>query len=96
MTIGEWIDRSGPPVPATFRRLLDAEGAVSTEALLQAAEREAPACRTGVPRDRASAFSLLGADAYITYACLWAVQYGGTSQDLRGMTTRVAEAAWRE
>ena len=96
MTIGEWIDRSGRPVPAAFRRLLDAEGAVSTEALLQAAEGEAPTCSTGVPRDRASAFSLLGADAYITYACLWAVQNGGTSQDLRGMTTQVAEAAWRE
>ena len=96
MTIGEWIDQTGRPVPAAFRQLLDAEGAVSTETLLQAAEREAPACSTRIPRDRASAFSLLGADAYITYACLWAVQNGGASQDLRGMTTRVAEAAWRE
>ncbi len=96
MTIGEWIDRSGRPVPAALRRLLDAEGVVSAERLLQAAEREAPACSTGVPRDQASAFSLLGADAYITYACLWAVQNGGASRDLRGMTTRVAEAGWRE
>lgn len=95
MTIAEWIDRSGRSVPAAFRPSLDAEGTASAEALLQASEREARACRPEVSRDRAAAFSLLGADAYITYACLWAVRNGGGSEDLEKMTTRVA-APWRE
>ena len=93
MTIGEWIDRSGRSVPAVFRRLLDADGAVSAEALLQAAEREAPAWSAGARRDRGAALCLLRADAYITYACLWVVRSGGVSRDLRWMTRRVAAAA---
>ncbi len=96
MTIGEWIDRSGRPVPAPLRTLLDAEGTVSAEALLRAAERGASVGGTGLPRSRAAAFSLLGADAYITYACLWTVRHGGRAQDLRNMAARVASAAWRE
>lgn len=96
MTIAEWIDRSGRPVPAAFRPSLDAEGTASAEALLQAAQRKARACTPGVQRDRAAAFSLLCADAYITSACLWAVRNGGGSRDLGRMTTRVADAAWRE
>ena len=97
MTIGEWIDRSGRPVPAPLRRLLEAGGTVSAEALLLAAEREASIGGTGVPRSRAAAFSLLGADSYITYACLWAVRDSDSShQDLTGMTSRVAGAAWGE
>ena len=96
MTIGEWIDRSGRPVPKPLRALLDAEGAVSAEALLQAAEREASRGGSGLPRSRAAAFSLLGADAYITCACLWTVRHGGRSHDLKRMATRVARAPWRE
>lgn len=96
MTIGEWIDRSGRPVPAPLRTLLGAEGTVSAEALLRAAEREASRGGTGLPRSRAAALALLGADAYITYACLWTVRHGGRSQDLKGMATRVAGAGWRE
>lgn len=96
MTIDEWIDRNGRPVPEPLRTSLDAEGTVSAEALLRAAERAASVAETGVPRSRAAAFSLLGADSYITYACLWAVRHSGSSQDLRRMTSRVAGAAWRE
>lgn len=96
MTIAEWIDGSGRTVPAVLRRSLDAPGPVSAEALLRAAEWKASIARAGSARSRAAAFSLLGADAYITYACLWAVRNTGGSQDLRRMTTRVAGAAWRE
>jgi len=96
MTIGEWIDRSGRPVPGPFRSLLHAEGTVSGEALLQAAEREASRGGTGLARSRAAAFSLLGADAYITYACLWTVRQGGRSHDLKSMAARVAGAPWGE
>ena len=96
MTIGEWIDRGGRPVPAPLRMSLDARGTVSAEALLRAAERQASIGRTGLPRSRAAAFSLLGADAYITYACLWTVRQGGRSRDLKSMAARVAGGPWRE
>ncbi len=96
MTIGEWIDRSGRPVPAPLRTLLDADGTASAESLLQAAEREASRGGTGLPRSRAAALALLGADAYITYACLWTVRHGGRSRDLKSMARRVAGAPWRD
>lgn len=96
MTIGEWIERSGRPVPAPFRALLNAKKTVSAEALVQAAERAASVGGAGHSRSRAAAFSLLGADAYITYACLWTVRHGGRSHDLKSMATRVAGGPWRD
>ena len=96
MTIGEWVDGSGRTVPAVLRRSLDARGPVSAETLLRAAEREASIAGAGSARSRAAAFSLLGADAYITYACLWTVRNAGRSHDLKGMTARIAGAPWQE
>ena len=96
MTIGEWIDQHQRPVPPALRRHLTAEGSVSADALLQAAEGEARNSAAGSRRDREAAFSLLAADAYITYACFWEVQNDGDSQALRDITERVAGAGWRE
>ena len=96
MTIGEWVDGSGRSVPDVLRRSLDAPGPVSAETLLRAAERVASIARAGSPRSRAAAFSLLGADAYVTYACLWTVRNAGRSHDLKGMTARIAGAPWQE
>ena len=96
MTIDEWIDRGRRPVPTALRPVLRSGGEASVDAFLKAAESEASRSVAGAPRDRDAAFALLGADAYITYACLWAVQNSGASQDLRRMTRRVAGAPWRE
>lgn len=96
MAIGEWIDRRARPVPPPLRRHLTADGAVSADALLQAAEAEVRSCAAGSRRDRGAAFSLLAADAYITYACLRVVQQDGDCRSLRHITARVASAGWRE
>ena len=86
MTIGEWIDRRTLPVPAAFRPYLHADGPVSCTALLAAAETRLEVCARSGRRDRTAAFSLLAADAYITYACLQAILAGGESEALREIT----------
>ena len=91
MTISEWIDGRRRPVPDAFRSRLDAEGLVSLEALLDAAEAELHACEGGASSDRAAAFSLLAADAYFTYACLWAMTEGDAG-DLGRIAERIAQA----
>lgn len=89
MTIAEWIDRQDRPVPAAFRSVLDAEGPVSLANVLAAAETQMAAYTTGEMRSRAAGFALLAADAYLTYACLWAVrESGGTA--LGEITERIA------
>ncbi|MDE2762940.1 MAG: hypothetical protein OXQ94_00645 [Gemmatimonadota bacterium] len=91
MTIAEWIDRRGRPVPAAFRPYLKAEGPVSLDALIGAAEAELHACAGGASGDRAAAFSLLAADAYFSYACIWALTEGDAC-DLRIIAERIVRA----
>ena len=76
MTIGDWIDTRGGSVPLALRSRLRAQGQVSLVALLDAAMVELETVERGDPADRATAFSLLAADAYVTYACLWEVTEG--------------------
>lgn len=89
MTIAEWIDRQDRPVPAAFRSFLNAEGPVSITDLLSAAEAEVLAYATGDMRSRDAGFTLLAADAYLTYACLLAVREGG-GVALGEITERIA------
>ena len=89
MTIAEWIDRRDRPVPAAFRSFLNAEGPVSLANLLAAAETEMHAYTTGDARNRDAGFALLAADAYLTYACLWAVRESGGAA-LADITERIA------
>jgi len=91
VTVGEWIDGCARPVPDAFRSRLNAEGPASLDVLIAAAEAELRACAGGAARDRASAFSLLAADAYITYACLWAITEGSPG-DLRRIAGRISRA----
>lgn len=91
MTIGAWIDGCGRPLPDAFRRHLTAEGPVSLDALLDAAEAELRACAGGAATERAAAFSLLAADAYVTYACLWALREGAPG-DLARIIERITRA----
>lgn len=96
LTIGEWVDRCERPVPEPLRRRLTADGPVSADTLVGAAEQEARTYPAGRRRDRDAAFGLLAADAYITYACLWLVQNDRGSDELKRVSRRVAGAAWRE
>lgn len=91
MTVGEWIDGRDRPVPAAFRSHLGAEDPVSLDALLEAAASKLSASCEGASSDRAAAFSLLAADAYVTYACLWTVTEGDTG-DLRRIAERIVQA----
>lgn len=95
MTIREWID-GRRPVPSALRPHLAAGHRVSADALLAAAEEAAKRCAPGSVREREAAFGLLAADAYVTYACLWAVLNDGSGHALRQMTRRVADTAWRD
>ena len=91
VTIGEWMDGRDRPVPDAFRCYLTATGPVSLDALLGEAEAEFRASGGGASRDRAAAFSLLAADAYLTYACLWAMTEGDAG-DLGCIAERVARS----
>ena len=94
MTIGEWIDRRERPVPPEFRPHLSASGPVSSDALLAAAERRVTGCGVENARDRRAAFSLLAADAYVTYACTLAMMEDTDASTLRGTARRVARGWW--
>ncbi len=95
MNIPAWIGRQGCQVPAEFRPRLLANGPVSPDALLAAAEREVACCAAGDPGDREAAFSLLAADAYVTYACQLALEDGADASRLMEMAQRVAQGWWR-
>ena len=92
MTIGDWIDGLDRQVPRALRKRLDAQGPVSLEALLDAAEVELRASGVGASPDRSAAFSLLAADAYVTYACLWAMTEGD-AEDLGRIADRIGRTA---
>lgn len=89
MTISDWIDRRDRPVPPAFRSLLDAETPASLANLLAAAEEEMRAYHASDPARRCAGFALLAADAYLTYACLWAVRESGGAA-LADITERIA------
>ncbi|MCY4399998.1 MAG: hypothetical protein OXE96_11745 [Gemmatimonadetes bacterium] len=90
MTIGEWIDQRDRRVPAALRSRLRADGTATLEALLSAAEAELEVCAGLANQDRAAAFALLAADAYLTYACLRAAAGRGCGDALREITRRTA------
>ena len=71
MTIAEWVSQRERRVPDAFQFGSRADAAVSLAALVDAAEEALSTC--GEDHDRRAAYALLAADAYITYACLWAV-----------------------
>ena len=92
MTIAEWISERERRVPDGFRFALRAGAPVSLATLVHAAEEALTAC--GDDDDRRAAYALLAADAYITYACLWAVLEGGDLGTLRDVGERVVRG-WR-
>ena len=98
VAIGEWIDAQRPSVPPVFRPHLKAAGPVSAATLMDAAEAAMRSCAERPPNDRAAAFSLLAADAHVTYACLQVLQEGGGSEELRGVTRTIGkiDVKWRE
>ncbi len=98
MNVGEWIEARNPPVPEAFRPYLQVQAGspVSLRGFLAAADAGIRACLEGDPKDQAAAFSLLAADAYITYACLWTLSEGGTAEELRKIARRTAELGGRQ
>lgn len=90
--IDRWIDEQHPPVPAVFRRHLSAREPVSASALLAAAETELRGYFRQNPGDREAAYSLLAADAYITFACLQIVKKRrGAGGELRRIARTIGE-----
>ena len=96
-TTRRWIDSREPPVPAAFRPHLEAGGALdgarelSVAGLLRAAETAMRSCAQQDPGERAAAFSLLAADAHVTFACLLVLAEGGGSEELRRVARQVGK-----
>lgn len=97
-TIVDWIDAQEPTVPQAFRPYLETCGPASPDGFASAAAVAMKACADADPGDRAAAFSLLAADAFVTYACQLALLNGGGGSELRRIARQVAEmdAAWRK
>ncbi len=91
MTVAEWIDRKTAPVPVAFRPYLDHGDPLSLDALLSAAESRIRKLARTSDTDRASAFALLAADAFVTYACLMTVSGGGDGSALRRIAHRIGQ-----
>jgi len=94
--VDRWIDEQRPPVPAGLRRHLTAgETAgepVSASTLLAAAEAELRAYFRQDSGKRKAAYSLLSADAYLTFACLRVVQERrGGSGELRRIARKIGK-----
>ena len=87
MTIAAWIRQRDRSVPDALRARLRADAPVSLTSLLCAGEQELTA--SVHDGGRPAAFSLLAADAYVTYACLWAVLQGEDRAALRRVTERL-------
>ena len=90
MTIAEWVSQRERRVPDVFQFGSRTDVAVSLPALVNAAEEALSAC--GDDHDRRAAYALLAADAYITYACLWAVEEEEDLGTLRDVADRVVRA----
>lgn len=87
MTIPEWIAQCERRVPDAFQFCLRTEAPASLATLVRAAEAELAAYADA--GDRSAAYALLAADAYITYACLWAVLEEDDCGTLREVAERV-------
>lgn len=90
MTIATWIGQRDRNVPDALRVRLRANAPVSLAALLRAGEEELTA--SVHEGGRPAAFSLLAADAYVTYACLWAVLEGEDHRSLRRVTEHLVRS----
>ncbi|MCY3612513.1 MAG: hypothetical protein OXH51_13360 [Gemmatimonadetes bacterium] len=90
MTIAEWVSQRERRVPDAFQFGSRTDVEVSLPALVNAAEEALSAC--GDDHDRRAAYALLAADAYITYACLWAVEEEEDFGTLRDVADRVVRA----
>ncbi len=74
MTLDAWLQERRRPVPAAFMPSLDASGPATVDRCTELAVAALDAAQRGDPSDRASAFSLLAADGWLTYACLLALE----------------------
>ena len=95
-TLRDWLDARHPDVPEALRGWLavDDELPPSADGLTGAGLASLDRARVGGRLDRAAAFHLLAADAFLTYACEAAAEEADVASCLDLILARCA-AAWR-
>lgn len=89
MTIGDWVALQRPEVPPAFRKYLNSEASPSAEGFLEAAKDAFGRALDLEARDRAGAFALLAADAYVTFSCSALVEEGEGPEALQRLATEL-------
>ncbi|MDT8369437.1 MAG: hypothetical protein RQ745_09545 [Longimicrobiales bacterium] len=101
MTLGEWVARRTPPVPAGFRacvKLDDPQRDAATpearvEGLLGEARAALARARAHHASDRDGAFDLLAADAFATWAAEAALEADDPIGALAALASRLSDPA---
>jgi hypothetical protein len=92
-SLEKWLQEREPAVPALFLPYLlgDAVGPGDDEDLAKLGEEGLRRALMRPGRDRAAAFDLLAADAFLTYACEEALTERDGQGALRDILTRIGE-----
>ena len=74
MTTRDWVEDRKPPVPLSFRDALATSEPPTSDGLARAARASLVEALAARPEDRNTAFTLLAADAFATYAASLALE----------------------
>ncbi len=92
-TLEEWLKECEPKIPAPFLPYLSgvSSGPAGIETLIASGEEALSRALGETGQNRAAAFDLLAADAFLTYACEAVAAGGDVRQGLEALLEHIGE-----